>query len=200
MPDVTDTQLVVLGGGPGGYAAAFLAADHGLKVTLIDASERLGGTCLNIGCIPSKALLHTAKLITDVRDAGSLGLSFGEPRIDLDKVRSHATRVVDTLTGNLGRMAKARKVNHVQGRGHFTGPDTIEVEGKGAFRFQHCIVATGSVPARPGPLGLESPRVMDSTGALKLEDVPPRLLVVGGGVLGLELGYRYAALGTQVSA
>src|SRR4051794_2010111 len=104
-----DTQLLVLGAGPGGYAAAFLAADHGLKVTLVDAAERLGGTCLNIGCIPSKALLHTAKLITDARDAGHFGLSFGEPKVDLGAVRGHAFKVVDTLTGNLGRMAKARK-------------------------------------------------------------------------------------------
>jgi dihydrolipoamide dehydrogenase len=193
------TQLAVLGGGPGGYAAAFLAADHGLKVTLIDAAERPGGTCLLVGCIPSKALLHAAKLITDAREGPHFGVRFGDPQIDINGVRGHWQKVVDTLSRNLAGLCKARKVQYVQGRGKFVDGQTIEVEGGGRYSFEQCIVATGSVPARPGPLGLASPRVMDSTGALKLEEVPPRLLVVGGGYIGLELGYVYAALGSKVT-
>src|SRR5262249_4311366 len=144
-------QLVVLGAGPGGYAAAFLAADHGFQVTLIDASPRPtdnntprpGGTCLQVGCIPSKALLHTAKLITDAREAAQVGLHFGEPKINLDEVRGHWTKVVDTLTKNLLGLAKARKVTLVNGRGRFVDANTIEVEGGGKYPFAHCILATG---------------------------------------------------------
>src|SRR5918911_1710490 len=199
MPDVIDTQLVVLGAGPGGYAAAFVAADKGLQVTLIDSSERPGGTCLYVGCIPSKALLHSAKLITDAREAGAFGVKFGEPQIDVNGVRGHWMKVVETLTKNLAGLARARKVNFVRGRGKFVDGRTVEVEGGARYRFEHCIVATGSVPARPGGLALESPRVMDSTAALRLEEVPKRLLVVGGGYIGLELGYVYAALGSKVT-
>lgn len=199
MPDINETQLIVLGAGPGGYPAAFLAADRGMKVTLIDARERPGGTCLHVGCIPSKAVLHAAKLITDARDAPHIGINFGQPKIDISGVRGHSQRVVDTLTGNLGRLAKARKIDYVTGRGKFVDGRTIEVEGRGLYRFENCIVATGSVPAIPPSLNLASPRVMDSTGALKLEESPPRLLVVGGGYIGLEMGYVYAALGSKVT-
>ncbi|HWG42830.1 MAG TPA: dihydrolipoyl dehydrogenase [Gemmataceae bacterium] len=199
MADVIDTQLVVLGAGPGGYAAAFLAADKGMKVTLFDARERPGGTCLHVGCIPSKAVLHAAKLITDARDAAHIGLTFAPPKIDINGVRGHLTKVVDTLTGNLARLCKARKIDYVNGRGRFVDGRTVEREGGARYRFENCIVATGSVPARPPSLNLDSPRVMDSTGALKLEDVPPRLLVVGGGYIGLEMGYAYAALGSKVT-
>jgi dihydrolipoamide dehydrogenase len=199
MADVIDTQLVVLGAGPGGYAAAFLAADRGMKVTLIDARERPGGTCLHVGCIPSKAVLHAAKLITDARDAADIGITFSQPKIDINGVRGHWQKVVDTLTGNLGRLSKARKIDYVVGRGKFVDGQTIEVEGRGRYRFENCIVATGSVPAIPPSLNLASPRVMDSTGALKLEDLPSRLLVVGGGYIGLEMGYAYAALGSKVT-
>jgi dihydrolipoamide dehydrogenase len=199
MPDTIETQLLVLGGGPGGYAAAFLAADRGMKVTLIDAAERPGGTCLHVGCIPSKALLHTAKLITDVREAGQVGLTFAPPKIDVNGVRGHWVKVVDTLSRNLASLAKARKVTYVHGRGRFADGQTIEVEGGNRFRFEHCIVASGSVPARPSAFNLNTPRLMDSTAALKLEEVPPRLLVVGGGYIGLELGYVYAALGSKVT-
>jgi dihydrolipoamide dehydrogenase len=199
MADVNETQLVVLGAGPGGYAAAFLAADRGMKVTLIDARERPGGTCLHVGCIPSKACLHAAKLITDVRDAAHIGLKFDAPKIDVDGVRGHWQKVVETLTGNLSRLSKARKIDYVTGQGKFVDNRTIEVEGRGSYRFENCIVATGSVPARPGNLNLASSRVMDSTGALKLEEIPPRLLVVGGGYIGLEMGYVYAALGSKVT-
>src|SRR5215469_8712735 len=199
MADVIETQLVVLGAGPGGYPAAFLAADHGFKVTLIEARERPGGTCLHVGCIPSKAVLHAAKLVTDARDALHIGLDFGKPKIDINGVRGHWQKVVDTLTGNLGRLSKARKIDYVAGRGKFVDGRTVEVEGRGRYRFENCIVATGSVPEIPPSLNLASSRVMDSTGALKLEDVPPRLLVVGGGYIGLEMGYVYAALGSKVT-
>ncbi len=199
MADVIDTQLVVLGAGPGGYAAAFLAADKGMKVTLIDAAERPGGTCLHVGCIPSKACLHAAKLITDARDGAHIGITFAPPKIDISGVRNHWRKVVDTLSGNLAKLCKARKVDYVTGRGQFVDDKTIEVQGRGRYRFENCIVATGSSPTRPPSLNLASPRVMDSTGALKLEDLPPRLLVVGGGYIGLEMGYVYAALGSKVT-
>ncbi len=199
MPDTLESQLVVLGAGPGGYAAAFLAADKGMKVTLIDAGAKPGGTCLHVGCIPSKALLHIAKVITDARDAAHIGITFAAPKIDFDAVRKHRFGVPDKLSGNLVQLCKARKVDYVVGRGKFIDGQTIEVEGGSRYRFQHAIVATGSSPARPGPLGLNSGRVMDSTGALKLEDVPAKLLVVGGGYIGLEMGTVYAALGSKVT-
>jgi dihydrolipoamide dehydrogenase len=199
MADTTNTQLVVLGGGPGGYAAAFLAADHGFKVTLIEARERPGGTCLHVGCIPSKAVLHAAKLITDARDAKHAGIEFPPPKIDINGVRGHWQKVVDTLSKNLVGLAKARKVNVMRGLGRFVDPHTIEVEGAGRCRFEQGIVATGSVPARPPAFNLSTPRIMDSTGALALEELPRRLLVVGGGYIGLELGYVYAALGSEVT-
>ena len=199
MAEVKETDLVVLGGGPGGYAAAFLAADKGMKVTLIDARDRLGGTCLNVGCIPSKALLHTAKVVTDARDAARIGLTFAAPKIDVGAVRGHAQKVVETLTGNLGRLAKARKIDYVVGKGRFLDGRTVQVEGGAGYRFKNCIVATGSVPAKLPWLDLPTPRVMDSTGALELKDVPGRFLVVGGGYIGLEMGYVYAALGSKVT-
>jgi dihydrolipoamide dehydrogenase len=198
MADVQETQLLVLGGGPGGYAAAFLAADHGMQVTLVEARERPGGTCLHVGCIPSKAVLHAAKLITDAREAAHVGLTFAPPKIDVNAVRGHWQKVVDTLSKNLVGLSKARKVNLVRGAGRFADANTVEVEGA-RYRFKSAIVATGSVPARPPVFNLNSPRLMDSTGALKLEDVPARLLVVGGGYIGLELGYVYAALGSKVT-
>jgi dihydrolipoamide dehydrogenase len=199
MPDVKTTQLVILGAGPGGYAAAFLAADRGLKVTLIDPRERPGGTCLHVGCIPSKALLHAAKLITDARDAVHAGITFGKPQIDLAGVRGTSGKVIDTLSGNLAKLSKARKVEFVQGRGTFLDGQTLQLEDGTQYRFENCIVATGSSPVRPPTLNLKCPRVMDSTDALKLEEVPRRLLVVGGGYIGLELGYVYAALGSEVT-
>jgi dihydrolipoamide dehydrogenase len=199
MANTIETQLVVLGGGPGGYAAAFLAADHGFKVTLIEARERPGGTCLHVGCIPSKAVLHAAKLITDVRDAKNIGLDFGTPKIDINGVRGHWQKVVDELSGNLVKLSKARKVDLVNGLGSFVDPHTIEVAGGNRYHFANCIIATGSVPAKPPAFKVSSPRIMDSTGALKLEELPARLLVVGGGYIGLELGYVYAALGSKTT-
>jgi dihydrolipoamide dehydrogenase len=198
MADTKETQLLVLGAGPGGYAAAFLAVDKGMKVTLVDAGPRPGGTCLNVGCIPSKAILHAAKLITDARDAKPLGVEFAPPKIDVNGVRNHWMKVVDTMSKNLAFLCKARKVDFVSGTGKFLDGQTVQVNDT-AYRFQHCIIATGSVPTRPAAFFTGNPRVMDSTGALKLEDVPPRLLVVGGGYIGLELGYVYAALGSKVT-
>jgi dihydrolipoamide dehydrogenase len=198
MSETINTQVVVLGVGPGGYAAAFLAADRGFKVTLIEARERPGGTCLHVGCIPSKAVLHAAKLITDVREAEHFGVKFGAPKIDINGVRGHWQKVVDELSGNLVKLSKMRNVDLVKGIGRFVDPNTIEVEGGNRYQFENAIVATGSVPVRPPSFPL-SPRIMDSTGALALEDLPSRLLVVGGGYIGLELGYVYAALGSKVT-
>src|SRR4051812_33625911 len=148
MSDTIDTQLVVLGAGPGGYAAAFLAADHGQQVTLIDATPRPGGTCLHVGCIPSKAVLHAAKLITDAREAAHFGVTFGPPKIDVAAVRGHWQKVVDTLSKNLVGLAKHRKVNFLNGSGKFLDSTSIAVEAGPTVRFQHAIVATGSVPTR----------------------------------------------------
>lgn len=199
MPDIIENELIVVGGGPGGYAAAFLAADKGAKVTLIDAAARPGGTCLFVGCIPSKALLHAAKLVTDAREAAQVGIHFQPPKIDVNGVRGHWQKVVDGLSKNLLELCKRRKVEFVQSRATFVDSQTLQLTDGSQRRFKHCILATGSIPVRTGPLGLESPRVMDSTGALKLEDVPASLLVVGGGYIGLELGYVYAALGSKTT-
>ncbi len=199
MPDITEHELVVLGAGPGGYAAAFHAADKGMKVTLIDAAERPGGTCLHVGCIPSKALLHAAKLITDTRDAAKLGLHFEPPRIDVDGVRNHWIKVVEGLAKGLVGLCKRRKVQTVRGRAKFVDSQTLELHDGSRHRFRQCVLATGSSPAQPAALKLDSPRVMDSTGALRLEEMPRSLLIVGGGYIGLELGYVYAALGSAVT-
>ncbi len=200
MPEINDRELVIVGGGPGGYAAAFCAADKGQKVTLIDAAERPGGTCLYVGCIPSKALLHTAKLIIDTRDAGAFGLHFEPPRIDLDGVRKHWQQVVGGLSQGLAGLCKRRNVEFLRGRrASFVDGQTLQLDDGSRYRFKNCILATGSVPARPQTLALDNPRVMDSTGALRLEELPASLLIVGGGYIGLELGYVYAALGSKVT-
>jgi dihydrolipoamide dehydrogenase len=199
MAELTEVDLAVLGAGPGGYAAAFLAADKGMKVALIDAREKPGGVCLHVGCIPSKALLHAARLITDARDAGGWGVHFQPPRIDLDALRARKDKVVNTLAGHLAESAKARKVTYLRGRATFENSTTLQVEGSGKVRCKHCILATGSSPVRLRALGLESPRLLDSTSALALPDVPRSLLVVGGGYIGLEMGTVYAALGSRVT-
>jgi dihydrolipoamide dehydrogenase len=196
---VIETDLAIIGAGPGGYAAAFLAADKGMKVTLIDAGTKPGGTCLHVGCIPSKALLHTAKLITDTRDADHLGLHFEPPKVNIDGVRGYWQKVVGTLSSNLLTMCKARKVDFVHARAKFADSQTLQLDDGRQLRFKHCILATGSVPVKPPMLALDSPRVMDSTGALRLEELPKKLLVIGGGYIGLELGYVYAALGSEVT-
>lgn len=202
MPDVRETPLLVIGGGPGGYPAALHAADHGLKVTLVDEGAKLGGVCLNRGCIPSKALLHTAKIIREAHEMAAYGVSFGEPQIDLPKLRDFVqAKVVGKLTGGIGQLTKGRGVDVVKGRAVFTGPNTVEVTGEQpqTIKFQNCIIATGSLPAIPKPWAIGDDRVMDSTGALLLPDVPKKLLVIGGGYIGLEIGSVYAALGSKVT-
>ncbi|MEE9277791.1 MAG: dihydrolipoyl dehydrogenase [Dehalococcoidia bacterium] len=196
------TRLVVLGAGPGGYAAAFLAADLGLEVTLVDAEPNPGGVCLYRGCIPSKALLHVARFLHESKQAAEWGVKVAPPEIDLDALRSWKDGVVRRLTGGLGLIGKQRKVNYVQGLGRFTDAQTLHVRRDGELQqigFDACIVATGSLPLVPPILRLESPRVMDSTSALQLEEIPDRLLVIGGGYIGLEMGTVYAALGSQVT-
>ena len=196
------TQLVVIGAGPGGYAAAFFAADLGMQVTLVDASPNPGGVCLYRGCIPSKALLHVAKILNEARHAANLGVSFAEPSIDLDKVRAWKDGVVEKLTGGLGQLGKQRKLTYLQGRATIVDPRTTSVataEGERTVAFEHAILATGSRPATIPGLPEGSDRVLDSTGALELRDVPKSLLVIGGGYIGLELGTVYAALGSKVS-
>jgi dihydrolipoamide dehydrogenase len=198
-----DTEVVVLGSGPGGYTAAFRAADLGKKVVLIERYSTLGGVCLNVGCIPSKALLHTAKVITEAEETEHHGLSFGKPNIDLDKLRNwKANDVVGKLTGGLAQMAKARGVTVVNGVGSFTSPNQIAVsasDGKTTtIGFENAIIAAGS-QATKFPGAPEDERIMDSTGALALADIPKRLLVIGGGIIGLEMGTVYDALGSKVS-
>ena len=198
-----ETEVVVLGSGPGGYTAAFRAADLGKKVILIERYETLGGVCLNVGCIPSKALLHTAKVITEAEESAHHGVSFGEPNINLEKIRHwKAHDVVGKLTQGLSAMAKQRQVTVIQGVGEFTTPHQIKVTKKDGqtetIGFEHCIIAAGSQSTKfPGVK--DDPRIMDSTGALELKDIPKRFLIVGGGIIGLEMGTVYDALGSQVS-
>jgi dihydrolipoyl dehydrogenase len=202
IPDAdVRVQVAVLGAGPGGYTAAFRAADLGLEVALIDSGEKLGGVCLNVGCIPSKALLHVAKVLADANELGESGVSFAEPDVDIDKVRGWKQSVVDRLTGGLDGLAKQRKVQVVRGDGKFTGPNVITVhtdEGETTVGFEHCIVAAGSSPAWL-PFLPDDERIMDSTGALEIVDVPERLLVIGGGIIGLEMATVYDALGSRVT-
>ncbi len=207
-------QVVVLGGGPGGYAAAFLAADEGLEVTIVEAEPRLGGTCLLRGCIPSKALLHVAKVISEVDELRQdWGISYNEkPAIDVDKVRGRKDKVISNLTGGLASLAKRRGVKVIQARGKFISSNSLALESTsddakgqngipedGILTFDHCILATGSVPAMPPSFDIGTDRVMDSTGALAMKDIPATLLVIGGGYIGLELGSVYAQLGSKVS-
>jgi len=203
MADNSNLRIAVVGGGPGGYAAAFLAADLGMKVTLIDPEVNPGGVCLYRGCIPSKALLHVAKLIEESHQAKNWGVEFADPKIDLARLRSWKESVVKKLTGGLGQLSKQRSVKYVQGRASFENSNTLRV-AKGnrdeeSLSFDRIIIATGSRPAVVPSLKIDSPRMMDSTGALDLQDIPKSLLVVGGGYIGLELGSVYAALGTRVT-
>src|SRR5688572_22176865 len=197
------TQVVVIGGGPGGYAAAFMAADLGLEVALVDLERNPGGVCLYRGCIPSKALLHVAKLINESREAASWGIEFAEPKIDVDKLRAWKESVVEKLTGGLGQLGKQRKVRFIQGRATFVDANTLNIQtgknGESRLRFEHAILATGSRPASAPGLTLESSRLLDSTTALEIKSIPKNMLVIGGGYIGLELGTVYAALGTEVS-
>jgi dihydrolipoamide dehydrogenase len=199
----SNLSIAVIGGGPGGYAAAFLAADLGMRVTLIDREQNPGGVCLYRGCIPSKALLHVAELINESRHASNWGIQFGEPKIDIARLRSFKEGVVNRLTGGLGQLSKQRKVNYLRGDAGFENSATVWVKktagGEETVSFDRIIIATGSRPAVIPSLKLDSPRMLDSTSALDLSDVPGTLLVVGGGYIGLELGTVYAALGSKVS-
>lgn len=199
MSNDIKTQVVVLGAGPGGYSAAFRAADLGLEVTLVEARSTLGGVCLNVGCIPSKALLHVAKVIDDARDMASHGVTFGAPKIDLDKIRAWKDQqVVGQFTNGLSGMAKMRKVKVVNGYGKFTGTNTLQVDDT-TITFEHAIIAAGSEPVALPFMPKDDPRVIDSTGALELKDIPGEMLVLGGGIIGLEMGTVYRALGSKVS-
>jgi dihydrolipoamide dehydrogenase len=194
-------EVVVLGAGPGGYTAAFRAADLGKRVILIERYPNLGGVCLNVGCIPSKALLHTAQIINEAAAMGGMGVRFGEPDIDLDKLRAGKDKVVKKLTTGLKGLAKARKVAVIQGTGRFEAPNRIGVdtrEGRVSVAFDHAIIACGSAPVKIPGFPHEDPRVMDSTDALELPDIPARMLVVGGGIIGLEMATVYQALGTRI--
>ena len=194
-------RLLVLGAGPGGYTAAFRAADLGLEVTLVERGATLGGVCLNVGCIPSKALLHAAKVIDEAHAMAEHGIVFGAPQIDVPKLRAWKSSVVGKLTGGLSSLARQRKVTVLQGEARFVGPRVLEVHGPQGVRtvsFDHCIIAAGSMPVRLPGLP-DDPRIMDSTAALELEDIPARMLVIGGGIIGLEMGCVYEALGSKVS-
>ncbi len=197
------SKLVVIGGGPGGYAAAFFAADLGMEVTLIDKEKNPGGVCLYRGCIPSKALLHVSKLLTEAEEAKNWGIEFSKPKIDLDKLRSWKNSVVSKLTGGLGILSKQRKINYIQGTATFIDSSTLKIDkidgSSEELNFEKAIIATGSVIATIPFLNLESPRVLNSTSALDLPEIPKSLLVIGGGYIGLELGSVYSALGTKVS-
>jgi dihydrolipoamide dehydrogenase len=195
-------EVLVLGAGPGGYTAAFRAADLGKKVALVERYASLGGVCLNVGCIPSKALLHAARIISEAEEGAHIGLTFGQPRIELDGVRKFKDGVVAKLTKGLGSLAKARKVTVVEGKARFASPHTLEVEtkeGRKVVSFDHCIIAAGSQSAKIPGFPYDDPRLIDSTGALELKDIPKRLLIIGGGIIGLEMATVYDALGAKVS-
>jgi dihydrolipoamide dehydrogenase len=200
---MASAQLVVIGAGPGGYAAAFAAADMGMQVALVDTELNPGGVCLYRGCIPSKALLHVADVISEAKHASAWGVSFAEPKVDLDKLRTFKNNVVQKMVGGLGQLSKQRKINYIQGRASFVDNKTLSIEltkgGQESLAFEHAIIATGSRPSQVPGFPTDSPRVMDSTGGLELPDIPKSLLVVGGGYIGLELGSVYAALGTKVT-
>ncbi|ROQ30744.1 dihydrolipoyl dehydrogenase [Gallaecimonas pentaromativorans] len=200
MSNEIKAQVVVLGSGPGGYSAAFRAADLGLDTVIVERYSTLGGVCLNVGCIPSKALLHVAKVIDEAGTMESHGVTFGKPEVDLDKLREHKNKVLGQLTGGLAGMAKMRKVKVVQGFGKFTGANTLEVEGEGGkttINFEQAIIAAGSRPINL-PFIPQDERIWDSTGALELRFIPKKMLVMGGGIIGLEMGTVYKALGSEI--
>jgi len=201
MSDSIQAQVLVIGAGPGGYTAAFRAADLGLKVVLVEKYSMLGGVCLNVGCIPSKALLHSAKVIDEAKSMEKHGVSFGEPNIDIDKIRDYKNGVVGQLTKGLAGMAKMRKVQVIQGIAKFTSPTTVAVateEGTQSIVFENCIVAAGSRVVQL-PFLPEDPRIIDSTGALEMESIPEKMLVIGGGIIGLEMATVYRALGAGIT-
>jgi dihydrolipoamide dehydrogenase len=195
-------EVLVLGSGPGGYTAAFRAADLGKQVVMVERHERIGGVCLNVGCIPSKALLHTAQIINEAEEMSHHGVKFNKPQIDIRELESWKSSVVNQLTGGLKALAKTRKVTIVQGEGSFTSPNTLKVEGpdgEKTISFDHCIIAAGSRVTKIPVFPNDDPRMMDSTDALELEDVPEKLLVIGGGIIGLEMATVYDALGSKIT-
>lgn len=199
--DAIKTEIVVIGGGPGGYAAAFYAADKGNKVILVEQDKRLGGVCLNRGCIPSKALLHATKVMQEAKESSFRGITFGNPVLDMPKMRAWKEGIIEKLSGGIKSLAGMRKVDVMHGRGHFEDSHTLRVEtadGQKFIQFEKAIVAVGSKPALPKVFDLGNPRVMTSTEALDVEEVPENLLVIGGGYIGMELGTVYAALGSKV--
>jgi dihydrolipoamide dehydrogenase len=198
MPENYDFDVLVIGAGPGGYVAAIRAAQLGLKTACAESRETLGGTCLNVGCIPSKALLHVGRVIAEAEEAAEQGVKFGEPEIDLDGVRGFKERTVERLTGGLAQMAKGRKVRVLTGSARFTGPNALDVDGE-EIAFAHAIIAAGSQSVKLPSFPWDDERIVDSTGALELRDVPKQLLVVGGGIIGLEMATVYAALGSEVT-
>src|SRR5438045_3922098 len=191
-----DCDVVVIGAGPGGYSAAFRAADLGLRTVLVERYPTLGGVCLNVGCIPSKALLHTAAVMDAARHLADHGISFGEAKLDLAKLRAFKSKVVGKLTGGLAAMAKMRKVTVMQGVASFTGPNALSIDGK-PLRFANAVIAVGSQAAKL-PFLPDDPRIVDSTGALELPAVPKKMLIIGGGIIGLEMGTVYSTLGTRL--
>ena len=194
-------DAAIIGGGPGGYTAAFRAADLGKRVVLIERYNALGGVCLNVGCIPSKALLHAAAIIEEAKSLGTMGVTFAPPQIDLDQMRAGKQAVVNRLTSGLAALAKQRKVQIVTGEGRLEGANQLSVEtaeGRVNITFEHCIIACGSSPVRIPSFPHDDPRVLDSTGALEIRDIPARLLIVGGGIIGLEMASVYAALGSRI--
>jgi dihydrolipoamide dehydrogenase len=203
MAETSNLRIAIMGGGPGGYAAAFLAADLGMKVTMIDPEINPGGVCLYRGCIPSKALLHVSKLIEESQQAKNWGVEFASPRIDLGRLRSWKEGVVKKLTGGLGQLSKQHAIQYIQGRAGFENSSTVKIAkvngSEEKLSFDRVLIATGSRPAVIPSLKLDSPRMMDSSGALDLPDIPKSLLVIGGGYIGLELGSVYATLGTRVT-
>lgn len=195
------TEIVVVGAGPGGYAAAFYAADKGKKVILVEREKRLGGVCLNRGCIPSKALLHAAKLISEAKESEHRGITFGAPKIELGKLRAWKDSILEKLSGGIKSLAQKRGVEVVYARGHFENSNLLRIEteqGQKFIQFEKAIIATGSKPALPKAFDLGNPRIMTSTEALEVEDIPENLLIVGGGYIGMELGTVYATLGSKI--
>ena len=201
MSNEIKTQVVVIGSGPAGYSAAFRAADLGLKTVIVERYPKLGGVCLNVGCIPSKALLHVAKVIKEAKALSCHGINFEEPKIDLPKVREWKEKVIGQLTNGLGGMAKLRKCQIINGNARFTGPNTLSIEdnkGGSSVIFENAIIAAGSKPIQLPFIPHDDPRIWDSTDALELKEIPKRLLLMGGGIIGLEMGMVYQALGSKV--